>query len=328
MNEATIMRAARPVFVLVLLSAVFILALHGGAVFAQPRPESAAIPNVVARGSAHYTFDAVTLEAPGGGHRYRIQIARPRQAAPEGGYPAIFLLDGNAAIAALDETLLGELAESGPPVIVAIGHDTPARFDVAARAYDYTPPLPGEADGLDPLDPARRNGGAARFLDFIEKRIKPEVAARVPLDPARQGLWGHSYGGLFVLYTLLTHPGMFSAHAAASPSLWWHDAHLLTLEAGFAQRFAGHRARLLALRGGAEGSKKRPGASPARLARRERAMAALPADAASALTARLGAIPGLEADYRELPGLEHGPMLPASVGHALRWMTANPAWRR
>lgn len=306
-------------FVLAMLSVAF--ALYGGAAGAQPRLEPGPQPDIAARGSAHYTFETLMLEAPGGARRYRVQIARPRLAPPAAGYPAVFLLDGNAAVEALDETLLGDLAAAGPPVIVAIGYDTPLRFDVAARAYDYTPPLPGEAAQADPLDPARRNGGAARFLDFIDSRIKPEVAARVPLDAARQGLWGHSYGGLFVLYALLTRPAAFSDYAAASPALWWRDGWLLGLEAGFAQRLAGHRARLLVLRGGAEGSRERPEAPAGRLALRERAMAALPADALPALAARLGTTAGLEAGYRELPGLEHGPMLPASLGQALRWMT-------
>jgi predicted alpha/beta superfamily hydrolase len=306
-------------FAPILLFAAVFLASQGGTASAQPRLEPART-DIAARVSVHYAFETLTLTAPADERRYRIQIARPRQAAPAAGYPSVFLLDGNAAVEALDDALLGELAAARPPVVVTIGYDTPLRFDVAARADDYTPPLPGDAAQDDPLDPARKNGGAARFLDFIEHRIKPEVAVRVPLDPARQGVWGHSYGGLFVLYTLLTRPVAFSDYAAASPALWWRDGYLLTLEAGFAQRFAGRRARLLVLRGEAEGRGKRPGASPERLARRERAMTALPADAASALTARLGATPGLEAVYHELPGLEHGPMLPVSVGHALRWM--------
>lgn len=304
--------------VLALLSAA--LALGGGAACAQPRLEADPRPDITVRGSAHYTFETLMLDAAGEGRRYRVHIARPRQAPPAAGHPAVFLLDGNAAIEALDDALLGELAAAGPPVIVAIGYDTPLRFDVAARAYDYTPPLAGEEPQPDPVDPTRRNGGAVRFLDFIESRIKPAVAVRVPLDAARQGLWGHSYGGLFVLHTLLTRPGAFSHYAAASPALWWRDGHLLTLEAGFASRFAGHRARLLVLRGGAEGKASRPDAPAARLALRERAVAAVPAEALPALAARLDAVPGLEAAFRELPGLAHGPMLPASVAAALRWM--------
>ncbi|MBW7902512.1 MAG: alpha/beta hydrolase [Rhodocyclaceae bacterium] len=296
-----------------------VLLLCGGAAIAQPSLEPASQPDIVARGSLHYTFETLLLEAPGGERRYRIQIARPRLPPPTAGYPAVFLLDGNAAIEALDDALLGELAAAGPPVIVTIGYDTRLRFDVVGRAYDYTPPLPGEAPQVDPLDPGRKNGGAAGFLDFIQNRIKPEVAGRVPLDAARQGLWGHSYGGLFVLYALLTRPDAFAYYAAASPALWWRDGYLLTLEDRFGHAFSGRRAHLLVLRGGAEGGSARPAPS-GRAAERERVVAALPADALPAFTARLGAVPGLRAEYRELPGLGHGPVLPASIGLALRWM--------
>lgn len=303
---------------LVLTSAV--LALHGGAAVAQPRLEPSQQPDIMALGSAHYRFETLLLEAPDGERRYRVHIALPRLAPPAAGYPAIFLLDGNAAIEALDDELLGELAAAGPPVIVAIGYDTPLRFDVVARAYDYTPPLPGEGPQADPLDPTRTNGGAARFLDFIQTRVRPEVAARVPLDASRQGLWGHSYGGLFVLHTLFTQATAFTHYVAASPALWWRDGHLLTLEADFGRNLAGHHAHLLVLRGDAEDRRTRPAPSAARLAERERATAALPADAVPALVSRLDEMAGLDAQYRELPGLEHGPMLPASLGHALRWM--------
>ena len=305
-------------FVLVLISAV--LALCGGTAIAQPSLERGPEPDIAERGSAHYTFETLMLEAPGSERRYRIQIARPRLAPPPAGYPAIFLLDGNAAIEALDDELLGALATADPPVIVAIGYDTPLRFDVVARAYDYTPPLPGEGPQTDPLDPTRSNGGAGRFLDFIQTRVRPELAARVPLDAGRQGIWGHSYGGLFVLHTLLTQPAAFSHYAAASPALWWRGGHLLTLEDGFGRSFAGRHAHLLVLRGGAEGRRTRPAPSAARLAERERATAVLPADAVPALVSRLDKVAGLDAQYRELPDLEHGPMLPASLALTLRWM--------
>lgn len=305
-------------FVLVLMSAI--LALYGGTAAAQPSLERGPRPDISERGSIHYSFETLMLDAPGGERRYRVQIARPRLAPPAAGYPAIFLLDGNAAIEALDDELLGELATAGPPVIVAIGYDTPLRFDVVARAHDYTPPLPGGGPQTDPLDPTRTNGGAKRFLDFIQTRVKPEVATRVPLDAKRQGVWGHSYGGLFVLHTLLTQPAAFTHYAAASPALWWRDGHLLTLEEAFGRNFTGNHTRLLVLRGDAEDRRARPPSSAARLAERERATAALPTDAVPALVSRLGKVPGLDAQYRELPGLEHGPMLPASLGHTLRWM--------
>ena len=53
------------------------------------------------------------------------------------------------------------------------------------------------------------------------------------LDPADRSLFGHSYGGLFVLYTLFRQPGLFRAHVAASPSIGYGQGTILPLEAGF-----------------------------------------------------------------------------------------------
>ena len=83
-------------FALVLMSAV--LALCGGTAIAQPSLERGPEPDIAERGSAHYTFETLMLEAPGSERRYRIQIARPRLAPPPAGYPAIFL---SAALAVL-----------------------------------------------------------------------------------------------------------------------------------------------------------------------------------------------------------------------------------
>ena len=38
---------------------------------------------------------------------------------------------------------------------------------------------------------------------------------------------GHSYGGLFTLYSLLVHPGSFNNYLAASPSVWWNQRRIL-----------------------------------------------------------------------------------------------------
>ncbi|NND08506.1 MAG: hypothetical protein HKN87_19165 [Saprospiraceae bacterium] len=40
-------------------------------------------------------------------------------------------------------------------------------------------------------------------------------------------LIGHSFGGLFVLHTLVNHPGIFNSYLAIGPSLWWDDQRLV-----------------------------------------------------------------------------------------------------
>ena len=57
----------------------------------------------------------------------------------------LYMLDGNASIDDLEKETLRLLFKSTPqkpaPALVFIGYQTPYRFDVDARAYDYTPPL-------------------------------------------------------------------------------------------------------------------------------------------------------------------------------------------
>ena len=47
--------------------------------------------------------------------------------------------------------------------------------------------------------------------------------------PHKELLFGHSFGGLFVLYTLLSKPQSFTHYVCASPSLWWGEGKFLSL---------------------------------------------------------------------------------------------------
>lgn len=249
----------------------------------------------------------VVLELAGeGGRSYRVEIRAPATPPPPAGYPVLYLLDGNAALAGLPE------AAAGPALIVAIGHHGSGRFDVAGRVFDFTPALTG-GDEFDPLVPTRRAGGAQAFAAFIERRVKPAVAAVYPVDASRQGLWGHSYGGLFVLHTLLTRSADFRCYAAASPSLWWRDGYLPRL-AQSTSPAARQTARLLVTRGGAE--------MPAQAPQDDlRALAvwqlrnSVPVDAAAAFAAAHSG----PAEYLELPGLNHGEAFAASLAPTLAW---------
>ena len=42
---------------------------------------------------------------------------------------------------------------------------------------------------------------------------------------------GHSYGGLFSTWTMLTSPHLFSGYVIVSPSLWYHDRWLFDQKA-------------------------------------------------------------------------------------------------
>ena len=168
------------------------------------------------------------------GQHYRIFVAVPPGPAPAAGHPVLYALDGNATFPTL--ALMGRTAGvrssvtgQTPPVIVGIGYAGDQPWN-SARGRDYTPPT-GKAG-------AATEGGADLFLDFIDKELKPLVATLAPLNPARQALYGHSYGGLCTLHALFTRPAMFQTYLAASPSIWYGERAVLTGMDGFAKRLA------------------------------------------------------------------------------------------
>jgi len=170
------------------------------------------------------------ITSPITGQTYRIFISIPATPPPPAGYPVIYALDGNATfptLAVMARTILRR--GTALPVVVGIGY--PGEFDYGmGRGRDYTPP--SGADG-----PAKE-GGADLFLDFIERELKPLIATLAPLDPARQALYGHSYGGLCTLHALFTRPAMFQTYLAASPSIWYRERVVLDGMEGFGRRVA------------------------------------------------------------------------------------------
>ncbi|WP_162619892.1 alpha/beta hydrolase [Salinicola acroporae] len=159
---------------------------------------------------------------------YLIQAGVPDSPPPANGYPVLYVLDGNAhfplAVASRAAlTLDGPYGETVPWLIVGIGYPGVNRFAGAARSEDYTPAL---APGIELDRHGRPIGGAEAFREFLERQLQPMIARRFTVDESHQALLGHSYGGLFVLDTLLEQPQMFSDYIAVSPSLWWQEGRL------------------------------------------------------------------------------------------------------
>jgi len=65
------------------------------------------------------------------------------------------------------------------------------------------------------------SGGAAVYLEHVEKELRPFVDAN--FRTSGSVLAGWSFGGLFTFYTFLEKPELFAAYIAISPSLWWNN---------------------------------------------------------------------------------------------------------
>jgi len=228
------------------------------------------------------------------GRDYRIFVARPQQEPPAAGYPVLFVLDGNALFPTL--ALQAQALEARPDpalrdsvLVVGIGYPNTQLYDFEARAEDYTP------------DAADRQ----RFLAFIEDELKPLIAARYRVDPSRQTLFGHSYGGLFTLYALLERPQAFSGYVAASPSIWWYQGFVERRLSAFERRAgkAAPRAQLLITAGSAEEPQAGdPLSDPRQRHLAERRMVGNARETAQ----RLAAVAGLRVDLRINAGANHG----------------------
>lgn len=275
---------------------------------AQPDHEQKMDTSLLQRQDLAYRFSQLDLDSVDGQRHYRLWVGKPNRPAPAAGYPVLWMLDGNAALGALDSQQLESLAAGQAPLLVAVGYQTEQRIERAGRTYDYTPALPGQAEQRDPLT-GQPSGGVDAFLDLLSERMRPMVAAVAPIDLRRQTLWGHSYGGLAVLHALFTRPGEFSDFAAASPSLWWHDGAIVLEAQGLGQRLGSSRPRLLLMRGSEEPANPRmPVQGDVERPARE-------------LVADLAKVPGLQVRFERFAGLGHGPMLPASLKRVIEGMS-------
>lgn len=161
------------------------------------------------------------------GLRYRVLLAVPREAPPATGFPILYLLDGNAAF---DLMSAEDLASAAGVILAGIAHDSELRFERPSRSRDYTPALDGQGPHSDPTAPGGIAGGAEPFLERLAGPLREHVEGGLAIDARRRMIFGHSLAGMFTLYALLRRPEAFSGAIAASPSIWWGDQLMLTLE--------------------------------------------------------------------------------------------------
>ncbi|WP_346269395.1 alpha/beta hydrolase [Rhizobium wenxiniae] len=161
------------------------------------------------------------------GESYRILVRIPAGPPPQTGYPVLWMLDGDASFPLVfTQPANGLFPPASKPsdhaagLIVAIGFPGGAPFDAPARSRNYTPEPDHETGDVV----SSVFGGAKHFLHFLVEELRPVLSELYPLDPARNTLFGFSYGGLFTVHTLLHCPGHFQRYWAASPSLWFSDA--------------------------------------------------------------------------------------------------------
>lgn len=181
-------------------------------------------PNIADRGSAYYHFNVAYFDSLDGERHYKVWTAIPNAAPPAEGYPILYALDGNAVMDRVSDSLLAQLTQKTPPVIVAVGYQTTLPFDQNARAYDYRPTV--KENSADSGRDSRKSGGSEAFRQLLQNTIVENVERGMKIDPRRRAIWGHSYGGLFIIDSWLA-SSRFRIYFSASPSLGRGNASLL-----------------------------------------------------------------------------------------------------
>ncbi len=259
-----------------------------------------------------------------GEREYRVFVSVPAKPAPAAGYGVLYVLDGNAMfLTALESVRALERRPDVPKdlatVVVGIGY--PEGTDIGtARTFDLTPAGSGNPRIKAP------SGGADAFLDFIERDLKPKIAALAPVDPARQGIFGHSFGGLFVLHALASRPQVFQSYMAASPSVWFADP---LIRDALAQMLRTRKQgepmpRLLVTAGEYEQTpspamRVQPDAARMISLLRDRRQV----DSARAIAELVGQGGG-ETRFAEIAGEDHGSVIPAAISRAVYFMLSPP----
>lgn len=257
----------------------------------------------------------------------RIFLWQPPGDAPERGWPALFITDGNAVIASAIDVLRAQApypsaTNLGAGVLVGIGYPTEEAFDLPRRCWDLTPPPGATYPPFQPGAPEVRTGGSEELARFMLKDLPGFLAGHVRLDPDHQGLFGHSFGGLFTLWLLFGRPDAFTHWIAASPSITWEGGALSSSCAAFVP---GDRVIKVHLSAGEwEGDDLAPFQRGAEDAERRLAAKARDRTSASAqdMAERLARLPGVSASFEVYAGETHMSVLPIAINRALHFVFA------
>ncbi|EMD61915.1 hypothetical protein COCSADRAFT_201441 [Bipolaris sorokiniana ND90Pr] len=171
--------------------------------------------------------------ATNGSWEYQIQLSWPlnwTSREETSVVETMYILDGNAlGLTATESLRRRRPVEFNMPdcIVVSIGYpetlpDSPYS---SQRSYDFQPPVceacPAPAI---PGVPSNADG----FIEFIDTALRPWIrgSAFPKAEFDRDALYGHSFGGLFVLYALTVRPDLFDTFLSASPALTFNDGYV------------------------------------------------------------------------------------------------------
>jgi len=169
-----------------------------------------------------------------------VQLPESYGVNPNQKYPVAYIIDGEVFLPTVRNVL--EYYSGGfMPEMVLVGIS-----NAENRTRDLTPSKISTKYGM-PFN--EENGEADKFLTFISKELIPYVESKYPVTNYRT-IIGHSYGGLFAIYSLLHTPALFANYVCVDPSLDWDNEIILKRAKDvFASNYLKNKALYMSLSG-------------------------------------------------------------------------------
>jgi len=178
------------------------------------------------------------LPAKATGRHYQLWISLPA-AYQRGGkrLPVVFVTDAPYSFPLVRSirNLLGQRGRNIEDFILVGLPPERQMTSKESRSRDYTPSVPLRRSPNTGEYTATVYGEAEAYRDYLEQQVFPLISSQYDADMSRKVFVGHSYGGLFGSYILLTKPHMFSTYVLGSPSLWFDDHEILRIEEAYAE---------------------------------------------------------------------------------------------
>ncbi|HTJ50070.1 MAG TPA: alpha/beta hydrolase-fold protein [Cyclobacteriaceae bacterium] len=172
----------------------------------------------------HISNEVITIPSKVLNQERQIYIHVPKKdsANPNKTFPVLYLLDGENHFHILS-AYIDYLShyEIIPPIMVVgiISKDRRKDLTPTKSIIDYD----GKIDST-----YKTSGGNEHFFQFMQTELMPYIEKNYKIDPYKI-FAGHSFGGITTINCMLTHPDMFNAYVAISPSLWWDNKYILKL---------------------------------------------------------------------------------------------------
>lgn len=157
-----------------------------------------------------------------------IHLPKPDSLNPNKHFDVLYLMDGEShfdMLAQYTDYLSRWDVNVIPPMIVVGIVNTKRTRDLTPTSSNINYFGKPDTNAVSWMKPS---GGNEQFLQFIKQELMPYIDGHYKTHDFKI-LAGHSFGGLASINCLLTHPDMFNAYIAISPSFWWDNEYMLKL---------------------------------------------------------------------------------------------------